>query len=173
VTPPDAQSPDVPAIEPERRLGGPLFWMTAVAGWCVIAYGVRGLLQHHVDTRPADLAKFFVGGALLHDLVFAPLVLLAGVLLARTVRGRARSVVQAALVISCVVALFSYPLVRNYAKVLHNPSSLPHDYAANLAAVLGVVWGIAVIWSLAAVLVRRPFRRTSATEVSATREDDV
>ena len=147
--------------------------MTAVAGWCVIGYGVRGLLHHHVDTRPANLAKFFVGGALLHDLFLAPIILVIGVLLARTVRGRARAVVQAALIISGVLALFSYPLVRNYAKVLHNPSSLPHDYAANLAVVLGVVCGIAVIWSLAAILVRRPFRKTSAAEVSATREDGV
>lgn len=39
---------------------------------------------------------------------------------------------QAALVISGCVVLFSYPLVRDYARVLHNPSSLPHDYTTNV-----------------------------------------
>jgi hypothetical protein len=134
-----------PAVAPERRLGGPLFWVSAVGGWCVIAYGVRGLLHHHVDTRPGNLATFVVGGALLHDLLFAPVILLVGVLVARMAPKRGRAVIQAALVISGVLALFSYPLLRNYARVLHNPSSLPHNYTANLAAVLGVVWAVAAI----------------------------
>jgi hypothetical protein len=134
-----------PAVAPERRLGGPLFWVSAVGGWCIIAYGVRGLLHHHVDTRPGNLATFVVGGALLHDLLFAPVILLVGVLVARMAPKRGRAVIQAALVISGVLALFSYPLLRNYARVLHNPSSLPHNYTANLAAVLGVVWAVAAI----------------------------
>jgi hypothetical protein len=33
-----------------------------------------------VDTRPDDVARFVVGGALLHDLVLAALVIIAGVL---------------------------------------------------------------------------------------------
>jgi hypothetical protein len=53
-----------------------------------------------------------------------------------------------------VVALFSYPLVRGYGRLTHNPTSLPHNYATNLAAVVGTIWGVA---ALAAVvnLVRR------------------
>jgi hypothetical protein len=133
-----------------ERPGGAVFWLTAVAGWAVIAYGTRGLLQHHVDTRPTNLAKFAVGGALLHDLVFAPVVLLVGVLIARTVPRRWRSEVQSALLISGCLVLFAYPLVRNYAHVLHNPSSLPHNYTANLAVVLGAVWAV----SVAVVLIR-------------------
>ena len=147
-----------PAISPERRLGGRLFWVSAVAGWAVIAYGLRGLLQHHVDTRPGNLATFVVGGALLHDLLFAPAILLVGVFVARTAPARGRAVIQAALVISGCLALFSYPLVRNYARVLHNPSSLPHNYTANLAAVLGVVWAVA---TAALVVIRARGRRAS------------
>jgi hypothetical protein len=125
----------------ERRLGGPFFWITAIGGWAVVGYGVRGLLQHRVDTRPGNLAKFVVGGALAHDLLFAPAILIVGVLVARVVPGRVRAVVQGALIVSGCLALLAYPLVRDYAAVLHNPSSLPHNYGANLAAVLGVVWG--------------------------------
>ena len=127
----------------EEHRAGPLFWVSAAAGWAVIAWGLRGIFQHSLDTRPANLAKFVVGGALLHDLFVAPLVIGAGVLLARTVPGRARAVVQAALAVSGTVALFSYPMVRAYGLAAHNPTSLPHNYTANLLLVLGVVWAVA------------------------------
>ena len=142
-----------PSQEDDRR-AGPLFWISAAVGWAVIAWGVRGVLQHSVDTRPGNLARFVVGGALLHDLLVAPLVILAGVLLAGAVPGRARAVVQGALAVSGMVALFSYPLVRAYGLATNNPTSLPHNYTANLLVVLGLVWAFA---ATAAILrLRRP-----------------
>lgn len=142
---------------------GPLFWISAAAGWTVIAFGVRGIVQHSIDTRPTELAAFVVGGALLHDLVVAPLVILVGVLVARTVPGRVRAVVQGALVVTAIVALFSYPLVRAYGLVANNPTSLPHNYAANLLVVLGVVWAVAA----GTLAVRLRDRRPRATAPAA------
>jgi hypothetical protein len=136
-----------------RDHSGPRFWISAAAGWAVIGYGLRGILHHHIDTRPANLATFVVGGALVHDLIFAPAVLGLGLIAARAVPPRTRAIVQAALIVSGCLALFSYPLVRDYARVLHNPSSLPHNYAANLALVLGLVWAAATV--LAVVHLRR------------------
>ena len=136
------------------RRAGPLFWISAVAGWAVIAFGVRGIIQHSVDTRPGNLARFVVGGALLHDLVVAPLAIGVGVLVARAVPGRARAVVQGALAITAIVALFAYPLVRAYGLAANNPTSLPHNYAANLLVVLGVVWAVAA--ALVILRIRRP-----------------
>ena len=130
---------------------GPLFWVSAAAGWAVIAWGVRGALHHHIDTRPAELGRFFVGGVVVHDRVFVPLVLAGGVVLGRTVRGRWRAPVQAALIISGCAALFAWPEVRDYARVLHNPSSLPHNYTANLLVVVVAVW----IGTAAVALARR------------------
>ena len=123
---------------------GPLFWASAVVGWGVIAWGVIGILSNSLDTRPANLARFVVGGALLHDLVVAPLAILAGVLLVRAVPGRARAPIQAALVVSAIVALFAYPLVRAYGLAANNPTSLPRNYGLNLAIVLGMVWAVAL-----------------------------
>ncbi len=133
-------------LEPVRdddRRAGPLFWISAAAGWAVIAWGLRGIFQKSLDTRPGNLARFVVGGALLHDLLVAPLVILLGVLLARAVPGRARAIVQAALAVTGIVALFSYPLVRAYGLAANNPTSLPRNYTAGLLVVLGVVWAIA------------------------------
>ena len=123
---------------------GRLFWLSALAGWAIVGFGLRGILHHHLDTRPSNLAAFVVGGALVHDLIVAPVLLVLGVLISRNVPARARATVQAALFVSACLALYSYPLVRGYARIQHNPSSLPHDYAVNLALVLGSVWILAL-----------------------------
>ncbi|HEX2048413.1 MAG TPA: hypothetical protein VHF27_11640 [Acidimicrobiales bacterium] len=139
----------------EQHRAGPLFWLSALTGWAVIGFGVRGIVDHSVDTRPADLARFVLGGAVLHDVVVAPLVILAGVAVARSVPRRARAATQTALVVTGIVALFSYPLVRGYGLAADNPSSLPHNYARNLLIVLGLVWASAAV----AVLVRWRVKR--------------
>lgn len=125
------------------RPAGARFWISAAVGWAVIAWGVFGIFSNSLDTRPANLAKFVVGGALLHDLLIAPVVILAGVLIARAVPARARGPVQAALAISAIVALFAWPLVRGYGLAANNPTSLPHNYGLNLLIVLGLVWAAA------------------------------
>jgi hypothetical protein len=142
---------------PRRPHAAAVFWLTAAAGWAVIGYGLRGMLHHHIDTRPANLAKFAVGGALIHDLLFAPLVLAAGVVVSRAVPAALKAIAQAALIVSGSLVLFSYPLVRGFAHAHHNPSSLPHNYTANLGIVLAAVWAIA---SAAAVLHLRRSRRS-------------
>jgi hypothetical protein len=128
------------------RPAGPRFWISAAVGWAVIGWGVVGIFRHSLDTRPANLAKFVVGGALLHDLLVAPVVIVAGVLVARAVPARARGPVQAALAVSGIVALFSWPLVRAYGLAANNPTSLPHNYGRNLVIVLGAVWAVTAVW---------------------------
>lgn len=125
------------------RPAGPRFWMTAAVGWAVIGWGVFGILSNSLDTRPANLAKFVVGGALLHDLLVAPVAILAGVLVVRAVPRRFRGPVQAALVVSAIVVLFSWPLVRAYGLAANNPTSLPYNYGRNLLVLLGLVWAVA------------------------------
>jgi hypothetical protein len=140
---------------------GPLFWASAAAGWAVIGWGVRGALHHHVDTRPAQLVRFLLGGALVHDLVLAPVVLLAGVGLSRTVRGRWRAPVQAALLVAGTLILFTYPELRGFGHALHNPTSLPHNYTANLLLVLGAVAVGTVTVALLTARRRSPEHRRS------------
>ncbi len=143
-------------VQSSEHRAGPLFWLSAVAGWVGIGFGLWGIFSNRLDTRPANLAKFVVGGALLHDLLFAPLVLLAAVGLARVVPGRARSTVLAALFVTGALALFSYPLVRAYGLAANNPTSLPHNYTLNLAIVLGLVWAVAAAVLVVRLRPRRP-----------------
>ena len=117
---------------------GRTFWIGTAAGWGLILYGLRGVLHHSVDTRPAQLARFWISGALAHDLLLAPAVLGIGVVLARVVSGRRRAI-QQALIICGPLALFAYPEIRGYGHGLRNPTSLPHNYTANLLLVAGAV----------------------------------
>ncbi len=131
------------SVHGRRRGAG--FWVSAAVGWAVIAAGLQGILSNHIDTRPASLARFAVGGALLHDLVVAPLVLALALLVAKLVGERARPVVQSALFVTAAVSLFSFPLVRGYGLAARNPTSLPYNYGLNLAVVLSVVWTVAAV----------------------------
>jgi len=151
-------------VNEDRR--GAVFWVTAAAGWAVIAWGLRGALHHHIDTRPPELARFFAAGAVLHDLVFAPLVLVAGVAVGRLTPRRGRSFVQGALIVSGALVLFTYPEVRDYARILHNPTSLPHNYTRNLALSVAAVWGAAAVLA-AASAIRQRRRPTSTTHAPA------
>ncbi len=136
---------------------GPVFWVGAAAGWALIAWGVLGVVRHRVDTRPADLVRFVVGGIVIHDLMVVPLALVVALVVARTVPRQPRRWVQAALVVAAPLALLAYPLVRGYGRIPGNPSVLPHDYATNLVIVLASVVTLTAL--MAAI---RSRRRTGA-----------
>ena len=70
------------------------------------------------------------------------------------------------------LALFAYPLVRDYAKVIHNPSSLPHNYTANLAVSIGIVWAALVTAALVAALRRRRVSKRQRQSVNAGRSGE-
>ncbi len=140
---------------------GPLFWITAAIGGAGIGFGLHGLFHDPIDTRPANWAKFFVGGVVIHDAIFAPFVLAAGYGIAKLVPGRVRAYVQGALLIVGCLALFAYPAVRDYAAPQHNPTSLPYNYTANLLAVaFAVVVAVAVTAVGQHLLRRRGRHRT-------------
>ena len=134
---------------------GPVFWVATGAGWVLIAWGLRGIAAHRIDTRPGELLRFFVTGLAAHDLLLAPVVLATGVVVARTVPNRWRAPVQAALLVAGAVSLYAYPLVRGYGRRLGNPTSLPRHYGAGLGIVVAAVW-LAV---LAGHLAFRPANR--------------
>ena len=145
-----------------RHRRGVAFWAGAVVGWAFIGWGLRGVFHHHLDTRPGQLARFFVGGALVHDLILAPTVLALGVVISRVAPARARAWVQAVLLICGCLALFTYPEVRDYARILHNPTSLPYNYTANLFVACGIV----AVMTLVVVMVthRGRTRRSSGRQ---------
>lgn len=132
-----------------------VFWVSAVLGWGVIAWGVAGAVRHQVDTRPADLARFVVGGILIHDLLVVPLALVTAYALGRVVPAPWRRWVQAALIVAAPLALFAYPQLRGYGRIPGNPTALPHDYATNLALVVAAVVAVCAAAAVVGALRRR------------------
>ena len=72
-------APDVERrTEPEETTGGALFWIGAVVGIGVMAFGVKGLLDAAPSTQPSQVGLSLIGLDLLHDAIVAPLVCLVG-----------------------------------------------------------------------------------------------
>ena len=126
-----------------------------------MAFGIAGALVNARETQPVDLAGWFFGAAVGHDAVLAPAACLIGVALTRLVPGRLRAPIQAGLIVSGIVVLFSVPLVRRYGVRPDNPTVLFRDYGPALLVVLAGVWvSTAVLVALAAR--RRPNRGGAA-----------
>lgn len=102
---------------PERGL-----WIGLALGGPVVAYGVAGALHDARLTRPAELATWVVGAALVHDLVVAPVVLGASWLLGRAADFRPLPALRWALATSAVLVFLAWPLVRRYGRT---PASRP------------------------------------------------
>lgn len=127
-------------------------------GLPVVAFGLRGVLVDSSRTHPAELARWLIGAALVHDLVLVPLALAAGCAARRVTPARLWPVVRSGLLVTAALALVSWPFVRGYGQDPANPSLLPREHGAGLAAAIGVVWVAVAAWGLAATLRSRARR---------------
>jgi hypothetical protein len=134
---------------------GPAFWIGATIGTAIGGFGVYGLLHNLQGIALTSWLKTFAGALVLHDAIFAPLVVAGSVLLVRVVPRRARAPVQVACIVSGALIAISIPVVRGTGRLANNPSLLPsHHYGTRLLVVLGAIWATAAIVAL--VRVRRP-----------------
>jgi hypothetical protein len=106
----------------------------------VMAYAVRGALVDAHLTHPAELARWIVGLAVVHDLVLVPLVLAVGVTLRRRVPSPTWPPVRAALLTTAVMAAVAWPFLRGYGRNPAVPSLLPRDYTTGLLAAVAAIW---------------------------------
>jgi len=139
--PPERTGPEAP----DEATGGAVFWVGLVVGGAVMAYAVWGMVDQYDAANPPALARWLIGGALLHDLLLAPIVTVVGLVLARLLPRRARGTVLAATALSVLVIVFSIPMVRGFGARPGNPSALPLDYGRNVALVVGAVWVVAAV----------------------------
>jgi hypothetical protein len=128
-----------------------LFWGLTVVGLGVMGFGLYGIVRFAgtgiLDVRVRQMATWVIGAVLVHDLVFAPLVLAVGHGL-RWVRPRAlRAPLQTGLAATALVTLLAYPLVRGYGVRGADPSRLPLNYTAGYLALLAVIWWACAVWA--------------------------
>ncbi|HSD49218.1 MAG TPA: hypothetical protein VLE71_05240 [Actinomycetota bacterium] len=122
--------------QPEHGRG---FWVATAVGWTLIAFGLWTVLRRSGATKPANFAAWFVGVALVHDLVLAPVIAGIAVVLGPRIPARLRTVVTGGLVVSGALVLVSLPPILGD-RPPDNPSLLPRDYGVGLLVALVAVW---------------------------------
>jgi hypothetical protein len=130
-----------------------------VAGWAIIAIGVVGLAGEGDAVPVSAFTRWVVGLAVFHDLVFAPLVAVVGVVSVRLLPARIRPVVTSFAVVAGMTTLFAWPFVERWGISPSNPSIQPRNYARGLTEVLAVVATVYVVSAVTAVVIRRAGRR--------------
>jgi hypothetical protein len=121
--------------------------LLALLGVAAIGYGGWRLVHLLASTTARrSWATFFLGSLVGHDFLLAPLVVLAGVLLARVLPPLVKAPVQAGLIVTGVLVLVEWPFVRRYGNRPDTPSALPRDYAHGLLLVLALVWAVIAGW---------------------------
>ncbi|MEX0791257.1 MAG: hypothetical protein WD178_10820 [Actinomycetota bacterium] len=115
------------------------FWLGLAAGWAVMLFGLAGLLDEAVRTHPASFGAWFVGSALVHDALIAPVAFALAFVIARRVPVRLRPFLRTGLILSAAVLVVAFPMIAGPG-IPGNPSALPRNYPAGLAAILALIW---------------------------------
>ncbi|MFJ7049699.1 hypothetical protein ACIQVC_40760 [Streptomyces sp. NPDC101112] len=122
--------------------------LAGAVGVALMAVGVSLL----ADVRDATGVLVWLGGAIvLHDVVIAPLVLLAGLV---AVRGRTRGPVRGALVVAGALTVVALPALLRPGRTA-NSSVLPLDYPRNWLLALVAVTAVTALVLAARGLARR------------------
>src|SRR3954451_14781679 len=134
--------------------------LLVLLGVATIGYGGWRLINLLASTTSRrSWATFFLGSLVGHDFLLAPLVVLAGVLLARLLPPLVKAPIQAGLIITGVLVLVEWPFVRRYGIRPDTPSALPRNYAHGLLLVLALVWAVVAGWAIMRVSRDRRGRR--------------
>ncbi|MGY1854766.1 hypothetical protein [Modestobacter sp. SYSU DS0290] len=145
---PYASDPDRPltsALRPWWR------WLFLAPGLAAVLWGGHGLVTAGARIPLGSWATWFLGSALLHDLVIAPLWIGLGWLATRFLPRPARPPVVVAAVVSGVLTLVTLPFLLTPGDGPANPSFLPRAEGRNLLLIVAGVWLAAAVWAVVAV----------------------
>jgi hypothetical protein len=127
-------------------------WLFVLPGMGAVLYAVYGLLTAGSRVPLGSWLTWFVGSALLHDVVIAPIWIGLGWLAARVLPAAARPAIVVGGAVAGLLALIALPFVLGVGADPANPSFLPRAYGRNLLLVDVVVLLVAVLWATVEVL---------------------
>jgi hypothetical protein len=127
-------------------------WLFVVPGLGAVGYGVYGLLTAGSRVPLGSWLTWFVGSALLHDLVIAPVWIGLGWLASRLLPAAARPAAVVGVAVAGLLALIALPFVLGVGADPRNPSFLPRDYGRNLLLVDVGVLVLAAAWATVATV---------------------
>ncbi|TQM81286.1 hypothetical protein FHX81_3650 [Saccharothrix saharensis] len=116
-------------------------WVIGAVGVVMGLYGAL-LLLPLVDV---DLVLWFVAGPVVHDVLLAPLVAGAGLLVARWVPKPWRAAVLVGGTLTGVLVLLAVPLLWRPFAGSPNPGLLDRDYPVGLLVAVAVVWAAVLV----------------------------
>jgi hypothetical protein len=140
----DAARPVTSAQKPWWR------WLFVLPGLAAVLYGGYGLLTAGSRVPLGSWLTWFVGSALLHDLVIAPVWIGLGWLAARFLPSAARPAIVVGAAVAGILTLVALPWVLGVGADPDNPSFLPRDYGRNLLLVDVGVLVVAALWATVA-----------------------
>jgi hypothetical protein len=146
----DPHRPATSALRPWWR------WLFLLPGLAAVVYGAHGLLTAGGRVPLGSWGTWFLGSALLNDLVLAPLWVGLGWLSARLLPRAARPAVVVGAAVSGVLALVALPFVLARGRDPLNPSFLPRDYGVTLLVLVAVIWVVTATAAVVAVRRARP-----------------
>ena len=146
----DPARPATSAVRPWWR------WLFVLPGLGAVGYGVHGLLTAGSRVPLGSWLTWFVGGALLADLVIVPIWMGLGWLAARVLPAAARPAAVVGVAVAGLLSLIALPFVLGVGADPANPSLLPRDYGRNLLLVDVGVLVVAALWATVATLRARP-----------------
>jgi hypothetical protein len=138
------------------------FWIGLVLGTPLMVYGVVGLVDMTGWPRSLDVARWFAGGIVLHDLVLVPVALLVVWVLGRVAPSPVRTPLRVAVLASALLLALAWPALRGYGNRPDNATIHPLDYPSAVVTVLVLVWAWALAWSAWRLVRRRARRRAPA-----------
>jgi hypothetical protein len=109
-----------------------------IVGAAVAAYGGWLLWNLRRETLP-DVALWWAGGVVLHDFVLVPIVLGAGVLLARFLPDALRAPAAVGAVVLGTVTVMAVPVLGRFGARPDIPSLLDRNYLAGWLLIAGLV----------------------------------
>lgn len=130
-------------------------WLFLVPGLLAVAVGGYGLWTELSTTAQISWGIWFVGSALLHDLVIAPLWIGLGWLAARVLPRAARAPVVVGAAVSGSITLVALPFVLGFGGDEGDTSFLPRNYGLTLVVVVGAVLAASAVWAAFAVRAQR------------------
>jgi hypothetical protein len=142
----DPARPAISALRPWWR------WLFVLPGVGAVVYGGYGLLTAGGRVPLDSWLTWFVGSALLHDLVIAPVWIGLGWLSARFLPRAARPAAVVGTAIAGLLSLVAFPFIFGGGGDPANASFLPRDYGRNLLLLVAGLLVISALWGTVATV---------------------
>ncbi|MFC1410065.1 hypothetical protein ACEZCY_12400 [Streptacidiphilus sp. N1-12] len=134
--------------------------LVLAGGLALVGFGVAGFLgEPYLNGHRLQVLLWAAGAIVLHDGVWAPVLLLAGAVLVRVVPALVRGPVLVGLITAAGLTAVGFPAVLREDQHNGNPTLLPLPYLRNWLLLLGLVVVAVAVWvGVAAAVARRRAR---------------